>query len=121
MRCYVELIGRLSRDPDIQAFENGDRLAILTVATEETWRDRQSGERRVRTTWHTVRVNKAGVTKAIERDLRLGALVFVKGGLRYSEWIDAAQTKRKTAEIVVKAADHEVLFLDAAGSSSPSL
>lgn len=119
MRCQVELVGRLSEEPDLRAYPNGDRLALLTVVTEEGWQDRQTGERKVRTTWHTVRVSKLGVVKAIGRALAGGDLVMVVGALRYSEWIDDQQTHRRTAEIVVKAADHQVLFLRTAKPEPP--
>jgi single-strand DNA-binding protein len=119
MRCQVELVGRLSEDPDLRTYPNGDRLALLTVATEDGWQDRQTGERKVRTTWHTVRVSKLGVVKAVGRDLARGDLVMVVGALRYSEWIDDQQIRRRTAEIVVKAADHVVLFLGAARPEPP--
>jgi single-strand DNA-binding protein len=119
MRCQVELIARLSEDPDLRTYPNGDRLALLTVATEEGWQDRQTGERKVRTTWHTVRISKLGVVKAIGRDLARGDLVMIIGTLRYSEWVDNQQTHRRTAEIVVKAADHQIIFLRAARLEPP--
>lgn len=113
MRCHVELIGRLSQDPDIRTFPNGDRFAFLTIETEEAWRDKATGERKLRTTWHVVRVAKAGIVKAIERQVSAGALVFVAGTLRYSEWTDKEQVRRRTAEVLIKASEHQVLFLNA--------
>ena len=119
MRCQVELVGRLSESPDLRAYPNGDRLALLTVATEDSWQDRQTGERKVRTTWHTVRVSKRGVVKAVDRNLAKGDLVMIVGSLRYSEWVDDQQTRRRTAEIVVKAPDHHILFLSATKLEPP--
>jgi single-strand DNA-binding protein len=111
MRCHIELIGRLSIDPEFRSVANGDRHVILSIATTEGWRDRATGERKTRSTWHDVRVSKAGLVKAIERSLKAGDLVFVSGSLRYSEWTDSSQVRRKTAEIAVKAADHQLIFL----------
>lgn len=116
MRCHIELIGILAKPPQIRSLANGDRHAFLSIETREGWRDRQTGERHTRSTWHDVRVTKAGVVKAIERDLCGGELVFLSGALRYSEWTDDAQIRRKTAEIVVKAPEHQLLFL---GASEP--
>ena len=111
MRCHIELIGFLSRAPELRSLGNGDRHAYLTLETREGWRDRATGERRTRSTWHDVRVSKAGIVKAIERVLAAGDLVFVSGALRYSDWTDAAQVRRRTAEIVVKAPEHQLIFL----------
>ena len=111
MRCHIELIGKVAKDPDIRVFTKGDRHAFLSIETVEGWRDRQTGERRTRSTWHDVRVSKAGIVKAIERGLRAGELVFIAGSLRYSDWTDDKQVRRRTAEVVVKAADHQLLFL----------
>lgn len=97
----------------MRTLANGDRHAFLCVETREGWRDRETGERRSRSTWHDVRVAKAGIVKAIERSLGAGHLVFLAGALRYSEWTDAQQVRRKTAEIVIKAAEHQLLFLSA--------
>lgn len=119
MRCYIELVGRLSAQPDIRDLPNGDKVAILTVVTEETWIDRASSERQTRSTWHTVRVAKLGIVKAIQRQLSIDALVLVVGSLRYSEWTDAQNVRRRTAEVVVKGADHQLIFLTLAADGAP--
>ncbi|HWJ37878.1 MAG TPA: single-stranded DNA-binding protein [Sphingomicrobium sp.] len=111
MRCIIELIGRLSSDPMIRPSHGGDRHAFLKIETIERWQDRTSGAQRTRSTWHDVKVAKSGIVKAIERQLKQGDLVFVAGTLRYSEWTDASEVKRKTAEILVKAAEHQLIFL----------
>ena len=119
MRCHIELIGRLSADPEFRDLPNGDRHAILSVQTTEGWRDRATGERKMRYTWHDVRVSKAGLVKAIDRSLSAGDLVFLSGSLRYSEWTDSLQVRRKTAEIAVKAPEHQLIFLSVAGQDPP--
>ena len=111
MRCHIELIGRLAAEPEFRDLPNGDRHAILSIATTEGWRDRATGERKTRSTWHDVRVSKAGLVMAIDRTLKSGDLVYLSGSLRYSEWTDGAQVRRKTAEIAVKAPEHQLIFL----------
>lgn len=113
MRCIIELIGTIARAPDVRVLGNGDRHIVLCVETVEGWRDRETGERKLRSTWHDVRVTKAGIVKAIERGLTVGDLVFLVGGLRYSDWTDAQDVRRKTAEIVIKAPEHQLIFLPA--------
>jgi single-strand DNA-binding protein len=119
MRCHIELIGRLSADPMFRDLPNGDRHAILSIETTEGWRDRATGERRNRSTWHDVRVSKAGLVKAIDRTLKTGDLIYLSGSLRYSEWTDSSQVRRKTAEIAVKASEHQLIFLCVAGQDPP--
>lgn len=114
MRSHVELIGTVARRPEIRVHANGDRYALLIVETREEWRDRATGEQRSRSTWHDVKVTKAGVVKAIERHLTGGELVFVTGTLRYSEWVDGNNVKRRTSEVSVKAPEHQLLFLSQA-------
>ena len=111
MRCYIELISTIAKAPEFRVLGNGDRHAFLSVETHESWRDRKSGERRTRSTWHDVRVTKAGIVKAIERGLAVGDLVFVTGALRYIDWTDRQGVRRKSAEILVKAAEHQFIFL----------
>jgi single-strand DNA-binding protein len=111
MRSYVELIGHVARRPEIRLHANGDRHALMVVETREEWRDRNSGEQRSRSTWHDVKVTKAGLVKAIERQLTGGELVFVTGTLRYSDWVDGQNVQRRTSEVSVKAPEHHVLFL----------
>lgn len=111
MRCHIELIGFVAKAPEFRDLPNGDRHAILAIETREGWRDRATGERRTRSTWHDVRVTKAGVVKAIERTVTIGELVFVSGSLRYSDWTDAQKVERRTAEIAVKSPEHQLIFL----------
>ncbi len=111
MRSYIELIGLVAKAPEIRVTSGGDRQALLVIETRESWRDNAGGERRSRSTWHDVRVGKSGVVKAIERELSGGELIFLTGALRYSEWTDARKVERKTAEIVVKSAEHQLIFL----------
>ena len=111
MRCHIELIGTVAKAPEFRTLGNGDRHAILSVETQEGWRDRETGERKARSTWHDVRVAKAGIVKAIERGLSAGDLVFVSGALRYSDWTDGQNVRRKTAEVLVKASEHQLIFL----------
>jgi single-strand DNA-binding protein len=111
MRCHIELIGRLAAAPSFRDLPNGDRHAFLSLETTEGWRDRATGERRTRSTWHDVRISKAGVVKAVERGCKAGDLLFVSGALRYSDWTDAGGARRRTAEVAVKASEHQLLFL----------
>ena len=112
MRCTVEVIGYLGADPEIRTTTSGRRVASLRVATSEGWKDRETQERRERTTWHSVEVWKQGAVKAIEECLQKGSKVLVTGILRYDDWTDREGGKRTSAKIAVDAPAHQILFLD---------
>lgn len=111
MLCNVQLIGNLGFDPEIRTTNSGRRVASLRVATSETWKDRDTSQRRERTTWHTVEVWNQGAVKAIETYLAKGAKVLVEGVLRYDEWTDRDGAKRTSAKVAVESPKHQVVFL----------
>lgn len=85
MLNQVELIGRLGNDPEFRTLNSGDRVCNIRLATTETWKN-DAGERKERTTWHTVEVFGKGKVNAIEKCLRKGSLVHIIGQLRYDEY-----------------------------------
>lgn len=97
----VILIGRLGQDPDVKAFDNGDMVANLSIATSETWKDKQTGEKREATQWHRVVLKTSGLARVAREWLKKGALVQVCGQLVYREWTDRDGGKRYVAEVIV--------------------
>lgn len=108
----VILVGNLGRDPEIRSFQNGGRVANLSVATSETWKDRQSGERRERTEWHRVVVFNEGLIGVIERFLRKGSKVYVEGQLETRKYADQSGAERYTTEVVLRPYRGELTMLD---------
>ena len=92
----VTLIGRLGKDPEVRTFPNGDRVANVTLATSETWKDKQTGERRELTEWHRV-VFRSGLAGVVEQYLRKGSQVYVEGSLRTRKWTDQATGQERYA------------------------
>ena len=82
----VILIGNLGADPEIKSFQNGGRIANLRLATSETWKDKQTGERKERTEWHSVSVLSDGLVGVVERYLRKGSKIYLEGQLRTRKW-----------------------------------
>ena len=78
----VILVGNLGQDPEVKSFQNGGRIANLRIATSESWKDRQTGERKERTEWHTVVLQSDGLVGVAERYLRKGSKVYIEGQLR---------------------------------------
>ena len=97
----VILIGNLGQDPEVKAFQNGGRIANLRIATSENWKDKNTGERKERTEWHTVVLQSDGLVGVAERYLRKGSKIYIEGSLRTRKWQDAQGNDRYTTDISV--------------------
>lgn len=97
----VMLIGNLGADPEIKSFQNGGRIANLRIATSESWKDKQTGERKERTEWHSVVIQSDGLVGVAERFLRKGSKIYVEGQLRTRKWQDQSGADRYTTEVTV--------------------
>ncbi|MCW5731722.1 MAG: single-stranded DNA-binding protein [Alphaproteobacteria bacterium] len=111
----VILIGNLGRDPEIRSTQDGTQLANLSVATSETWRDRQSGERRERTEWHRVVIFNENLVKVAQQYLRKGSKVYLEGTLQTRKWTDKDGQERYTTEVVLPRFRGELTMLDGRG------
>ncbi|UUP15783.1 single-stranded DNA-binding protein [Nitratireductor thuwali] len=108
----VILVGNLGADPEIRRLNSGDPVANLRIATSETWRDRQSGERRERTEWHNVVIFNDNLAKVAEQYLKKGAKVYIEGQLQTRKWTDQQGQDRYTTEIVLQKFRGELQMLD---------
>ncbi|MDW4550867.1 single-stranded DNA-binding protein [Defluviimonas sp. D31] len=108
----VQLIGFLGRDPEIRSFSNGGKVANLRLATTETWRDRNTGERRERTEWHSIALHAEHAVRFAEQFLKKGARVYVEGQLETRKWQDQSGADRYSTEIVVRPYGGEIQSLD---------
>lgn len=111
----VILIGNLGQDPEIRSFQNGGKVANLRVATSETWKDRNSGERRERTEWHRVAIMSEGLVNVVERFLKKGSKVYLEGQLETRKWQDQSGQDRYTTEIVLRGFNSSLVMLDGRG------
>jgi single-strand DNA-binding protein len=106
------LIGNLGKDPDIRSFQNGGRVAHLSIATSESWKDKASGEKKERTEWHRVSIMSDGLVTLAEKHLKKGAKVYIEGRLETRKWTDKDGQERSTTEIVLRPYSGELLMLD---------
>ena len=113
----VILVGNLGADPEIRSFQNGGRVANLRIATSETWKDRNTGERQERTEWHTVAIFSEGLVGVVERYLRKGSKVYVEGQLQTRKWQDQSGNDRYSTEVVLRGMNGTLTMLDGAGGS----
>lgn len=114
----VILVGNLGQDPEIKSFRDGGRIANLRIATAERWKDRQTGEKKERTEWHTVSIKSDGLVGVAERFLRKGSKVYVEGQLRTRKWQDTQGNDRYTTEVVLQGPHAVLTMLDGAGSGA---
>lgn len=113
----VILIGNLGADPEVKSFQNGGRIANLRIATTESWKDKQTGEKKERTEWHSVVLQSDGLVGVAERFLRKGSKVYVEGQLRTRKWQDQSGNDRYTTEISVGGIGGVLTMLDGAPGS----
>ena len=98
----VILIGNLGADPEIRSFQNGGKVANLRIATSETWKDKNTGERREKTEWHTVALFSEGLVRVAEQYLKKGSKVYIEGKLQTRKWQDQSGADRYSTEVVVQ-------------------
>ena len=108
----VILIGNLGRDPEVRTFQNGGKVCNLRIATSETWKDRNTGERRERTEWHQVAIFNENLARLAEQYLRKGSKVYVEGKLETRKWQDQSGQDRYSTEVVLRPYGGELTFLD---------
>ncbi len=108
----VILIGNLGRDPEIRNLQDGARVANLSLATSETWRDKASGERRERTEWHRVVIFNERLVDVAERFLKKGSKIYVEGQLQTRKWTDQSGQEKYTTEVVLQRFRGELTMLD---------
>ncbi len=111
----VILIGNVGADPEIRRTQDGRPIANLRIATSETWRDRNSGERKEKTEWHTVVVFNEGLCKVIEQYVKKGAKLYIEGALQTRKWQDQNGNDRYSTEVVLQGFNSTLTMLDGRG------
>ncbi|KQV27692.1 single-stranded DNA-binding protein [Rhizobium sp. Root1203] len=111
----VILIGNVGADPEIRRTQDGRPIANLRIATSETWRDRNSGERREKTEWHTVVVFNEGLCKVVEQYVKKGAKLYIEGALQTRKWQDQQGQDRYSTEVVLQGFGSTLTMLDGRG------
>lgn len=114
----VILIGNLGRDPEVRSFQNGGKVCNLRIATSETWKDRNTGERREKTEWHSVAIFQEGLVRVAEQYLRKGSKVYIEGQLQTRKWQDQSGQDRYSTEVVLQGYGGTLTMLD--GRDGPS-
>ena len=111
----VILVGNVGADPEIRRTQDGRPIANLRIATSETWSDRNSGERREKTEWHTVVVFNEGLCKVVEQYVKKGAKLYIEGQLQTRKWQDQQGQDRYSTEVVLQGFGSTLTMLDGRG------
>lgn len=114
----VILVGNLGNDPDVRTMQSGGKVCNLSIATSESWKDRNSGERKERTEWHRVVIFNESLAKVAESYLRKGSKVYIEGQLETRKWTDQSGAEKYTTEVVLRPYTGQLTMLDGAGGAS---
>ena len=114
----VILIGNLGADPEIRRTQDGRPIANLRLATSETWRDKNTGERKERTEWHRVVIFNENLCKVVEQYLKKGSKIYIEGQLQTRKWQDQSGQDRYSTEVVLQNFNGQLTMLDRAGAGS---
>ncbi len=116
----VILVGNLGKDPEVRSMQSGDKVANLSVATSENWKDKSTGERKERTEWHRVSIFNKHLVDVAERYLRKGSKVYLEGQLETRKWTDNSGVEKYTTEVVLRPYRGELTMLDSKGDGAPA-
>ncbi|MFA8386810.1 MAG: single-stranded DNA-binding protein [Pelagibaca sp.] len=108
----VIIVGNLGRDPEMRTFQNGGKVCNLRIATSENWKDRNTGERKERTEWHSVAIFSEPLARIAEQYLKKGSKVYIEGQLETRKWQDQSGQDRYSTEVVLRPYRGELTLLD---------
>jgi len=118
----VIIVGNLGKDPEVRSFQNGGKVCSFSVATSESWKDKQSGERKEKTEWHRISILNEALVGIAERFLKKGSKVYIEGQLETRKWTNKEGQEQYTTEVVLRPYRGELTMLDgkSGGGASPS-
>ena len=108
----VTLLGNVGKTPEVRTMQNCNNVAKLTLATSTSWKDKETGERESKTTWHNIVIYQQGMIPIIQEYVRKGSKLYIEGELQINKWNDKEGHTRSNAEVVLNSADHKVIILD---------
>ncbi len=108
----VTLLGHLGKDPEIRSMQNGNEVATFTIATSESWKDKNTGERKEKTEWHRVVIFSQGLVGIVKNYVKKGSKVYVEGALQTRKWTDKDGNDKYTTEVVLQGFNATIILLD---------
>jgi single-strand DNA-binding protein len=108
----VIIVGNLGKDPEIRSFQNGDRVASFSVATSESWKDKTTGEQKIKTEWHRVSVLNQPLVNVVEKYLKKGMKVYIEGQLETRKWTDQSGQEKFSTEVTLRPFRGELTLIE---------
>lgn len=112
----VILIGNVGKDPEVRSFNNGGKVCNFSLATSESWKDKQTGERKEKTDWHNIAIFNEGLVGIVERYVKKGSKVYIEGALKTRKWQDRDGNDKYTTEVVLQGFNGNLTLLDSRNS-----
>jgi single-strand DNA-binding protein len=116
----VIIVGNVGKDPEIRRTQDGKPIANLSIATSETWRDKNTGERKEKTEWHRIVVFNEGLCKVVEQYVKKGSKLYVEGALQTRKWTDQAGVEKYSTEVVLQGFGGALTMLDSKSPAEPN-
>lgn len=116
----VILVGNLGADPEIRTFQNGGKVANISIATSESWKDKQTGERKEKAQWHRVVINNEGLIGVCDRYLKKGSKVYIEGQLENRKYTDKSGNDAYITEVVLRGFGGQLVMLDSGNADKPA-
>lgn len=116
----VIIVGNLGNDPEVRALPSGGKVVNLSIATSESWKDKNTGEKKEKTEWHRVVIFSEGLARVAESYLRKGSKVYLEGQLQTRKWTDQAGVEKYSTEVVLQGFNASMVLLDSRGEGRPA-
>jgi len=117
----VILLGNLGQDPDIRTMQSGKKVATMSIATSDSWKDKDTGEKKEKTEWHRIVVFNEGLIGVVENYIKKGTKLYIEGALQTRKWTDDAGTEKYTTEIVIQGYGGRIDIVSAKGNNQEHL
>ena len=117
----VILLGRLGADPEIRMSQDGKKIAKFSLATSESWKDKQSGEKKEKTEWHKIIIFSSGLADITEKYLKKGSLIYIEGQVSTRKYTDQSGTEKYITEIVLQGYNCQLTMIDNRAENSENL
>ena len=117
----VILLGNLGQDPDIRTMQSGKKVATMSIATSDSWKDKDTGEKKEKTEWHRIVVFNEGLVGVVENYIKKGTKLYIEGALQTRKWTDDAGTEKYTTEIVIQGYGGRIDIVSAKGNNQEHL
>ena len=117
----VILLGNLGQDPDVRTMQSGKKVATMSLATSDSWKDKETGEKKEKTEWHRIVVFNEGLIGVVENYIKKGTKLYIEGALQTRKWTDDAGTEKYTTEIVIQGYGGRIDIVSAKGNNQEHL